>query len=405
MPQYERLKGARITIAVTGGIAAYKTCEVVRLMKRSGADVSVIMTKAATAFVTPMTFEALTGHPVGLDVLSTPMAHLKASQQTDLFLVVPATANVLAKFASGIADDLVSSAAMARTAAMAVCPAMNTAMWSNPATQRNVKQLLEDGVAVWGPASGELACGAEGAGRLIAPEEIVERAAALLTPKTLCGRRAVVTAGPTEEAIDPVRLVTNRSSGRQGYAVARSLAAAGAAVSLVSGPVDLTPPSGVHCVMVSSAREMLEACLTAAEGADIFVGTAAVADWRVQTPATSKMKKAPGVDTMTLTFVKNPDIIATVKAAHPGILAMGFAAETEDVEKNARIKLEKKNLDIVVGNDGPAAFGSSDNCVVIVTRKGSRRIEKATKEHIAEELVSELAAHFAESSNAGSEDA
>ncbi len=400
MTDFLTLQGARVTLAVTGGIAAYKACEVVRLLKKAGADVTVILTKAAAAFVTPMTFEALSGHPAGADVLSSPLSHIKVAQDCDLFLVAPATADSLAKIACGLADDLVSTAALARTAPLAVCPAMNTAMWRNPATQRNVRQLLADGVEVWGPAAGGLACGAMGAGRMIEPAEIVERAAATLTPKTLAGRRAVVTAGPTVEAIDPVRCLTNHSSGRQGYAVARALAAAGAEVTLISGPVALTPPALVHCVRVTSAREMLEASLAAADGADLFVGAAAVADWRPETPSAQKMKKEPGVDRQTIAFVKNPDVIASVKAAHPNLLVMGFAAETEAIEENAKKKLDAKRLDFVVGNDGPAAFGSEENTVVIVSRAGVRRVAAASKDRIAAELVAELARALKEKTHA-----
>ncbi len=405
MTEHIALHGARVTLAVTGGIAAYKACEVVRLFKKAGADVKVLMTKAAAAFVTPMTFEALTGRPVGVDVMAAPLSHIKASQDCDLFLVAPATANSLAKFASGIADDLVSSAALAHTAPMAVCPAMNTAMWENPATQRNVRQLAADGVAVWGPAAGSLACGVTGAGRLIEPAEIVDRAAALLTPKTLAGCRAVVTAGPTVEAIDPVRCLTNHSSGRQGYAVARALKAAGADVTLVAGPTALSAPAGVACVPVKSACEMLEAALKASVGADLFVGAAAVADWRAETPAAQKMKKRPGEDRQTIAFVKNPDVITSVKAAHPEIIALGFAAETEAIEENARRKLAAKHLDFVVGNDGPAAFGADTNAVVIVSRTGVRRVAAASKDRIAAELVADLARAVKEKHHAGPENA
>ena len=319
MSDLYQLQGTRITVAVTGGIAAYKACEVVRLFKKAGADVSVIMTKAAAEFVTPLTFQTLSGHPVGLDVMATPLSHLKASQACDLFLVVPATANILAKFANGIADDLVSSAGVARTAPTAVCPSMNVNMWLNPATQRNIRQLKEDGVHVWGPAAGDLACGVKGTGRLIEPGEIVERAVALLTPKVLVGKKAVVTAGP---------------------------------------------------------------------------------DWRSETVAATKMKKVPGADRLTLTFVKNPDVIASVKAAFPDITAVGFAAETENVEAAAKAKLAAKHLDAVIGNNGPATFGRDTNTVVIVTEKGVRTVETTTKERIAGEIVTEIVGLLKEKTHA-----
>lgn len=400
MPDFYQLKNARITVAVTGGIAAYKACEVVRLFKKAGADVSVIMTKAAAEFVTPLTFQTLSGHPVGLDVMATPLSHLKASQACDLFLVVPATANILAKFANGIADDLVSSAGVARTATTAVCPSMNVNMWLNPATQRNIRQLKEDGVHVWGPAAGDLACGVKGTGRLIEPGEIVERAAVLLTPKVLAGKKAVVTAGSTQEALDPVRCLTNHSSGRQGYAVARALAAAGADVTLISGPTALAAPVGVTRIDVTSAEDMYREAMKAAETADIFVGAAAVADWRAETVAATKMKKVPGADRLTLTFVKNLDVIASVKVAYPDMTAIGFAAETENVEAAAKAKLAAKHLDAVIGNNGPAAFGRDVNAVVIVTAKGVRIVDTTTKERIAGEIVTEIVGLLKEKTHA-----
>lgn len=400
MPDFYQLKNARITVAVTGGIAAYKACEVVRLFKKAGADVSVIMTKAAAEFVTPLTFQTLSGHPVGVDVMATPLSHLKASQACDLFLVVPATANILAKFANGIADDLVSSAGVARTAPAAVCPSMNVNMWLNPATQRNVRQLRDDGVHVWGPADGDLACGVKGTGRLIEPAEIVERAAALLTPKVLAGKKAVVTAGPTQEAIDPVRCLTNHSSGRQGYAVARALAAAGADVTLVSGATALAVPAGVTRIDVTSAEDMYREAMKAAAAADIFVGAAAVADWRAETVASQKMKKTADVDRMTLTFVKNPDVIASVKASYPDIVAVGFAAETENVEAAAKTKLVAKKLDAVIGNNGPATFGIDTNTVVIVTKAGTRTLVETSKDRVAGEIVTEIAGILKEKTHA-----
>ena len=400
MSDLYQLQGPRITVAVTGGIAAYKACEVVRLFKKAGADVSVIMTKAAAEFVTPLTFQTLSGHPVGLDVMATPLSHLKASQACDLFLVVPATSNILAKLANGIADDLVSSAGVARTAPTAVCPSMNVNMWMNPATQRNIRQLKEDGVHVWGPAAGDLACGVKGTGRLIEPGEIVERAAALLTPKVLVGKKAVVTAGPTQEALDPVRCLTNHSSGRQGYAVARALAAAGADVTLISGPTALAAPVGVTRIDVTSAEDMYREAMKAAETADIFVGAAAVADWRAETVAATKMKKVPGADRLTLTFVKNLDVIASVKAAYPDMTAIGFAAETENVEAAAKAKLAAKHLDAVIGNNGPAAFGRDVNAVVIVTAKGVRIVDTTTKERIAGEIVTEIVGLLKEKTHA-----
>lgn len=333
---YSRLAAKNITVAVTGGIAAYKTCELVRLLVKSGATVRVCMTQAATEFVGPLTFAALSGHPVQTEAFDGTMQHLALTRNCDLLIVAPATANMLAKAANGIADDLVSSVILASSCPVAVCPAMNSNMWAKASTQRNINQLKVDGFAVLGPACGELACGVSGAGRMIEPEEIAAHAASLLSPKILQGKRIVVTAGPTYEALDPVRGITNRSSGKQGYSVAQAAFEAGADVTLISGPTSIKAPYGVKVVPVVSAEEMNEAVRREATGADVFVSVAAVADWRAQTVADEKIKKSD--EPPTLELVENPDILAQAAREFPSLYCVGFAAETENVLENARGK-------------------------------------------------------------------
>lgn len=384
------LQGKHITVAVTGGIAAYKVCELVRLLMRAGADVRVAMTKAATEFVGPLTFSALSGHETALDPFSGTMPHLSLTRQCDLLVVAPATANTLAKAACGIADDLVSSIMLGRDCPMLVAPAMNDRMWANPATQRNVATLKNDGVVIAGPAVGELACGTSGAGRMIEPLELFEHILRTLSRPCLSGRRIVVTAGPTYEAIDPVRGITNRSTGKQGYAIARTLWRAGAQVTLVSGPTALPAPTGVDLIPVSGAREMLEAVRKAVAGADAFVSVAAVADWRPETVAKHKIKKTDGI-VPTLAFAENPDILKTIAGENPRLYTVGFALESEKLEENAREKLLRKGCKLIIANAAQQAIGSDDNEVMLVTLDGIERCERMTKDSVAEIVVSHLA--------------
>lgn len=401
MPAYPTLKNRSVTLAVTGGIAAYKSCELVRLLKKAGADVRVIMTEAAAHFVTPLTFEALCGHAVGIENLTRDMPHLAATHGAcDLMIVAPATADILGKAAHGIADNLVSTAIIARAAPLAVCPAMNTRMWENPAVQRSVKVLADDGVMIWGPQAGNLACGETGAGRMMEPEDIVELAAAALAPKTLTGKKAVVTAGPTEEPLDPVRVITNRSSGLQGYALARSLMQAGCDTVLISGPTALTAPAGVRVISVKTADEMHTAALKETQDADIFAGVAAVCDWKTAEVAPQKMKKTPGKESLTLTFVKNPDILADVKKARPTLFAVGFAAETENLEANARTKCVTKGADLIVGNLAPAVFGKNENTVIFGTKTGVTELPTMTKDETAQRITDFIAASLKDGNHA-----
>ena len=389
------LSGKKITLAVTGGIAAYKACELVRLLARAGAQVRVAMTEAATRFVAPLTFEALSGGPVHVGQFSGGMPHLALGRECDLIVVAPATADILAKAACGIADDLVSSVILARTCPIAFAPAMNSAMWANPATQRNVRTLREDGAAILGPAEGDLACGVSGTGRMMEPADIAEECTALLTPKPLLGKKVLVTAGPTYEAIDPVRGITNRSSGKQGYAIARAARLAGADVTLISGPTALCAPRGVTRVAVESAREMHEAALRHAAGADVFIAVAAVADWGVENPSGDKIKKSAGAPQ--ISFVRNPDILASV-CALPGrpAVCIGFAAETRDILGYAKDKLLHKGADMIVANSAARAIQADDNEVIFVTRGGAETFGPAAKSQVAKEIIeraARLAAH------------
>lgn len=387
-----RLRGARITLAVTGGIAAYKSCELVRLLVRAGAKVRVAMTRSACEFITPLTLSTLSGSAVATDTFASDMPHLALTRECDLLVVVPATANILAKAAHGIADDLVSTLIAGRACPVAFAPAMNTAMWTNAATERNVATLLSDGAAILGPAAGDLACGVQGAGRMIEPADIVEHIERILTPKTLAGKRIVITAGPTFEAIDPVRGITNLSSGRQGWAIAQACARAGAEVTLVAGPTALPDPMGVAVQRVTSAAQMCEAVFLAAGQADAFIAVAAVADWRPEAVFEHKLKKEHLSGPVQLTLAPNADILAEVARVLPGLYTIGFALETENLVANARAKLVRKGANLIVANAAQTAIGAADNTVVFVTADGAESFETMPKTDVAERLVAHLAA-------------
>lgn len=385
-----------VTLAVTGGIAAYKCCELVRCLKKAGIDVHVAMTAHAAAFVGPVTFEALTGHPVALTEWAPgpqgSMPHIELNRACDLLIVMPATANIIAKAAHGIADDLVSTLIAARRQPVLFVPAMNRFMWENPANLRNVERLRRDGAHFAGPACGLQACGDVGAGRMSEPAEVLDLLCGLLSPKTLEGRRVLVTAGPTFEPIDDVRGITNRSSGLQGFEVARAARDAGAQVTLVCGPVHLPTPFGVTRIDVTTASEMLAAVEGALEpdGADVFVGVAAVADWRIANAVNGKMKKAAG-QLPELRLEENPDILRTVGARSDVGLKVGFAAEAENLEAYARSKCIAKHADLIVGNLARSAIGSPDNSVLFVTPDGAQAYGPASKRDVAREIVSRIA--------------
>jgi len=388
------LQGKRIVLGVTGGIAAYKAAELVRLLGKQGAGVQVAMTEGATHFVTATTFQALSGKPVFTDQwdarMPNAMAHIDLSRQADLILIVPATADFLARIVHGLADDLLTTMVLARDCPLLVVPAMNRQMWENPATQRNVAQLRADGVGLLGPASGEQACGEVGAGRMLEPEEILEEVIAFFTPKLLAGKKVLITAGPTFEAIDPVRGITNLSSGRMGYAVARAARQAGAAVTLVSGPVGFAAPQGVDRISVHSALDMHAAVMARAAGADIFIGVAAVADYRVANAAEHKLKKDGG-GIPPIELVENPDILAEVAALPGGPFCVGFAAESRNLEEYAQAKRRKKNIPLIAGNLIQDGFGGDDNRLVLFDDKGTHPLTPAPKSELARRLVEHIA--------------
>ena len=388
------LKGKRIVLGVTGGIAAYKAAELVRLLMRQGAEVQVAMTDAATHFVTATTFQALSGQPVYLDQwdarMPNAMAHIDLSRRADLILIAPASADFIARIAHGMANDLLATMVLARHCPLLLAPAMNRQMWENPATQRNVALLQADGVQLLGPASGEQACGETGLGRMLEPEAILEQVVAFFVPKHLAGCKVLLTAGPTFEAIDPVRGITNLSSGRMGYALARAAQQAGAEVTLVSGPVAFPAPQGVDRIKVRSALEMHAAVMARAATADIFIGVAAVADYRVANAAEHKLKKDHG-GAPSIELIENPDILAEVAALKDGPFCVGFAAESEQLEAYAQAKRRKKNIPLIAGNLIQDGFGGDDNRLILFDDTGIHPLAPATKDVLARQLLDHIA--------------
>lgn len=388
------LQGKRIVLGVTGGIAAYKAAELLRLLSKQGAEVQVAMTEGATHFVTPTTFQALSGKPVFTDQwdsrMPNAMAHIDLSRQADLILVAPASADFLARTAHGLADDLLATMVLARDCPLLVAPAMNRQMWENPATQRNAAQLAADGVQILGPACGEQACGEVGAGRMLEPEEILEEVIAFFAAKLLAGKKVLITAGPTFEAIDPVRGITNLSSGRMGYALARAARHAGAEVTLVSGPVNFAAPQGVDRINVRSALEMHAAVMAQAGTADIFIGVAAVADYRVANAAEHKLKKDTG-GIPPIALVENPDILAEVAALKDGPFCVGFAAESRNLEAYAQAKRKKKNIPLIAGNLIQDGFGGDDNTLILFDEAGAHPLKPAAKSVLASQLIQHIA--------------
>ncbi len=387
------LTGQKIVLAVTGSIAAYKSCELLRLLIKRGAEVSVIMTEAAQRFVTPLTFRALGAKRVftsDWEQSTSVIPHIEATKEANLLLVAPATANILAKAAQGIADDILSAAILAARCPVAYAPAMNTYMWHNQATQRNVAQLTQDGALFLGPASGEQACGDVGSGRMLEPEEIIELLQGAFSPRVLDRCRVLITAGPTYEPIDPVRGITNLSSGKQGFAIAKAAALAGAEVTLIAGRTNLKTPAGVRRINVITAQEMYDAVMREVAQHEIFISVAAVADWKVANVSEDKIKKqfAQAPD---LAFEENPDILASVAALENPPYCVGFAAETENLIDNARAKLFRKNIPLVVANLVSDSINQDTNAVVFVERDAATPLAKATKEHIAQALIAKIA--------------
>ncbi len=388
------LNGKRIVLGVSGGIAAYKAAELVRLLARHGADIQVAMSEGATHFVTPTTFQALSGKPVFVDQwdarMSNAMAHIDLSRQADLILVAPATADFMAKAAHGLANDLLSTMVLARDCPLLLAPAMNRQMWESPATQRNVTQLVQDGVGILGPGCGDQACGEVGLGRMLEPEEICEAVIGFLAPKVLSGLRVLITAGPTFEAIDPVRGITNLSSGRMGYALARAAQQAGAEVVLVSGPVSLPVPLGVKRISVRSALEMYDQVMAHAANVDVFIGVAAVADYRVRNLAEHKLKKDHG-GLQVLELTENPDILASVAAIPDAPFCVGFAAESQNLEAYAEAKRQKKKIPLIVGNLIQDGFGGDQNRLILFDDQGSHPLQPASKSVLAGQLINHVA--------------
>lgn len=391
------LSGQKILLGVTGGIAAYKACELVRELKSRGSDVRVVMTPAAGEFVTPLSFQALSGHPVSQHLLDpdeeSAMSHIALARWANHIVVAPASADFMARLAAGMADDLLSTLCLARTAPLTLAPAMNQAMWLNPATEANVATLKSRGVSFLGPADGSQACGETGPGRMLEPKDIADHLEGLILPGPLSGVRVLVTAGPTREAIDPVRYLTNRSSGKMGYAVAEAALAAGATVTLVSGPTGLTPPKGTRLINVESAAAMHQAVMGEIDRVDLFIAAAAVADYAPKS-APEKLKKSSA--TMALDLHRTPDILAEVAALAHRPFTVGFAAETEALEVHARQKLTTKKLDLIAANqvgDG-VGFEVDDNALLVLWANGHQQLDKAPKPRLAERLISLIADHY-----------
>ncbi|CAB3728689.1 bifunctional phosphopantothenoylcysteine decarboxylase/phosphopantothenate--cysteine ligase CoaBC [Trinickia soli] len=389
------LEGKHLLLGMTGGIACYKIAELTRLMTKAGATVQVAMTDAATQFITPVTMQALSGRPVFTSQwdarIDNNMPHIDLSRTAHAIVIAPASADFLAKLAHGRADDLLSILCLARECPLLVVPAMNRQMWANPATQRNVAQLRADGVVILGPDAGSQACGEVGEGRMIEPEDAFEAIVSFFQPKLLAGRRVLVTAGPTYEPIDPVRGITNRSSGKMGFALARAAQHAGADVQLIAGPVALPTPWGVERQDVETAQQMHDAVMQSAADSDVFISVAAVADWRVAHASEHKIKKTATQAVPALSFVENPDILATVAKLPNAPYCVGFAAESGDLETNGEQKRIKKNVPLIIGNLGPATFGRDENEVVLFDATGATRLPRADKNALASVLIAEIA--------------
>lgn len=404
------LEGKKILLGVTGGIAAYKAADLCRQLTRKGCLVRVVMTRGATEFVSPLTFQALSGNPVHTELLDSDaeagMGHIELAKWPDLILIAPATANIISLYAHGQASDLLTTLLLATQSKVAIAPAMNQAMWRHPITQLNIEKLrdsLAGTCEIWGPDEGAQACGDTGPGRLLEPEELAHRVVEFFDNKNLqqnkktdlTGTRVVITAGPTREAIDPVRYISNHSSGKMGYALAAAFSASGAEVVLVSGPVDISAPMGVRCIQVTSACEMLSVAEEAvSDGCDIFVAAAAVADYRVETVASSKMKKKGDSD-LVLKLCQNPDIVASIAAKPDKPFVVGFAAETNDLLAYAKAKMEKKNLDMIIANDVSKkgiGFNSDRNAVHVLCREQMVELPEQSKAALSQKIVEIIAA-------------
>ncbi|MCC4786940.1 bifunctional phosphopantothenoylcysteine decarboxylase/phosphopantothenate--cysteine ligase CoaBC [Vibrio splendidus] len=392
------LAGKKILLGISGGIAAYKCAELTRRLIERGAQVQVVMTNAAKEFITPLTMQAVSGRPVSDSLLDpaaeASMGHIELAKWADLVLLAPATADLIARMTAGMGNDLLTTLVLATDAPVAVSPAMNQQMYSNPATQENIATLKRRGCEIWGPAAGEQACGDVGMGRMLEPMQLVHRCEDFFQPKPLAGRSVLITAGPTREAIDPVRYITNHSSGKMGYALAEAAAKQGATVTLISGPVSLATPNKVNRIDIDSAQQMFDAVTANAAQHDIFISCAAVADYRPETIADQKLKKVDGKDDMTIQMVKNPDIVASVASMVEGRpFTVGFAAETQDVEKYARGKLERKNLDMICANDVSVegqGFNSSSNELHLYWKDGDKSLPLDSKDTLGFQILDQI---------------
>lgn len=387
------LANKQILLGVTGGIAAYKSADLVRRLQDAGASVQVVMTPAAQEFITPLTMQALSGNPVHTQLLDPEaeagMGHIQLARWADLVLIAPATADFMARLTQGMGNDLLTSICLATAAPIAIAPAMNQGMWNNQATQTNLDLLIQRKIHVFGPAEGNQACGDIGPGRMLEPLQLVDAAARLFSSGSLAGKKVVITAGPTREALDPVRYLSNYSSGKMGYALAQAAAEAGAETILISGPTQLATPARVKRIDVISAQDMHTASMHAAKGCDLFIAAAAVADYRPAQIAAQKIKKGES-DTITLTLMKNPDVVASIAALDPKPFTVGFAAESENLLEYARAKLQRKNLDLVVANnisDIDIGFNSDDNAVTLVDKNSALEFSQRSKHQLARELI------------------
>ncbi|EKO5176216.1 bifunctional phosphopantothenoylcysteine decarboxylase/phosphopantothenate--cysteine ligase CoaBC [Vibrio vulnificus] len=394
----QTLAGKKILLGISGGIAAYKCADLTRRLKERGAEVQVVMTKAAKEFITPLTMQAVSGRPVSDSLLDpaaeASMGHIELAKWADLILLAPATADLIARMAAGMGNDLLTTLVLATDAPVAVSPAMNQQMYRNVATQENIATLSRRGMEIWGPAAGEQACGDVGPGRMLEPMQLVALCEQFFQPKPLQDKSILITAGPTREAIDPVRYITNHSSGKMGYALAQAAMQLGANVTLISGPVSLPTPVNVNRINVDSAQEMYDAVMAQASDHDIFISCAAVADYRPATIAEQKLKKSDDSDEMTITMVKNPDIVASVSAMTENRpFTVGFAAETNDVEVYARRKLEKKKLDLLCANDVSVegqGFNSSDNAITLYWSQGEKALPLNSKAALSMEILKQI---------------
>lgn len=394
------LAGKKIVLGMTGGIACYKVAELTRGLAKAGASVQVVMTQAATQFITPVTMQALSGRAVYTDQwdarIANNMAHIDLTRDADAVVIAPCSTDFMSKLAHGACDDLLSTLCIARpaTVPLLIAPAMNVEMWQNPATQRNLVQIKADGIAVLGPDAGDQACGESGMGRMLEPVQLLEEVIASFQPKRLSGKRVLITAGPTFEPIDPVRGITNLSSGKMGYAIARAAREAGAEVCLVSGPTALDTPYGVHRINVQTAQQMHDVVMSHVSDQDVFIAVAAVADWRIANASEQKLKKNSAGDVPQLQFEQNPDILASVAALPKSPYCVGFAAESENLLQYGEEKRKKKGIPLLVGNIGHQTFGKDENELVLFDEKGNQRLPRAGKQDLARRLVAEIASRI-----------